>query len=800
MRMYAPWRNTRKFALLCTAVAAMAQNAAEHPSGNRTTPPTISSVAPVGMSRGTTVELTVEGFNLAGASAIYFSEPGIKGRIVRVKELPDLAEVRLGANGTASTVDLGPLPPRNQVTIEVDIAPEAQVGQAAFRLQTPLGTSPSGQLLIEPYYGESPDREPNDTLDGAFETFLPSILAGTISRPGDVDHFKITVKAGEELVFENPASMAGSTLQPVVSIVAPDQTVLKEFGGDGGASASYFAYRFAKAGTYYVRIGDFQQSGRGSHFYRIKAGNFPFVTSAYPLGLASGASRTVSLAGFNLGAGQVKVEGKASPEDPAAVVVRPEVDGGASFNQVKLGLGQEPEVEAAASNTSLANAQTIAVPSTVNGKVRGSHYFKFRAAKGQRVMLEVNARRLGSMLDSMIEVLDSRGNAIERATVRAVLETTTVLRDHDSASRGIRLQAWNGWAVGDYVMVGSELLRIEALPRGPDDDMIFDAFGGQRIAYLGTTSEMHAIDKAAYKVQIHPAGRQFSSNGLPLVRVNYQNDDGGPGYGKDSLVDFTAPADGEYLVRLRDVRGLSGEDYAYRLTVRPPRPDFRLSVAERNPNVPLGGAIPLTVTAFRMDGFDGPIAVELRDLPPGVTATQGVIGAGQVSATLLLRAAADVKAGAASELKIAGRAEAGGTAIERMANPEDRLKLISLMPPADITMRAETRVVEVEIGGTADLAVEIARHNGFGGRVPVEVRNLPPRVRVLDVGLNGVLLNENETRRGFTIEALPMAEPIEQLIYVSGRVETRSGLPASYAAPEPVLLRVKKPATRVSSR
>ncbi len=73
----------------------------------------------------------------------------------------------------------------------------------------------------------------------------------------------------------------------------------------------------------------------------------------------------------------------------------------------------------------------------------------------------------------------------------------------------------------------------------------------------------------------------------------------------------------------------------------------------------------------------------------------------------------------------------------------------------------------------------------------MEVRNLPPRVRVLDVGLNGVLITEDESRRSFTIEALPTAEPTDQLIYVSGVVETRSGQQSSYASAEPILLHVR---------
>ena len=44
-------------------------------------------------------------------------------------------------------------------------------------------------------------------MDNAVETFLPAVLSGEIGKPGDVDYFKIKVKAGEELVFENGAML-----------------------------------------------------------------------------------------------------------------------------------------------------------------------------------------------------------------------------------------------------------------------------------------------------------------------------------------------------------------------------------------------------------------------------------------------------------------------------------------------------------------------------------------------------------------------------------------------------------------
>lgn len=797
----APTLQLLKRALAVSGLAALAvipilADKSDHPTGSRITPPTLASVTPLGVARGTTVEMTIEGFNLAKASAVYFSEPGVKARILRIKELPDLAEVRLGSNGTQSTIDLGPMPPRNQVTIEVDVAADADVGLVKFRLLTPLGTSPEGRFLIEPYYGESADAEPNDTPEKAFESYLPSILAGAISRPGDVDHFKIQAKAGEELTFENGAMQLGSQLQPVVALLREDGSVMKEFGYDNPLQADRFSYKFEKSGTYYVRVSDYLQSGRAQNFYRYKVGKFPLAVSAFPLGLKRGEAKTVSLLGYHLGDAKLPVQGEASPEDENAVIVRPKIGNTKSFSRVRLVLGDEPEVEATGTNTSIASAQAVSVPATVNGRMNAmAHYYRFPARKGQKVVLEVNARRLDSELDSEIEVLDARGKPIERATVRAVSDTFTVLRDHDSQARGIRIQAWHSFAVGDYLMIGSEIVKIQALPRTPDDDFIAESFNNQRIAYFGTSSEAHAIDKPVYKVQIHPPGAQFTSNGLPLVRLHYRNDDGGPGYDKDSYLQFVAPADGEYLARIRDVRGEQSDRHSYRLTIRPPKPDFQLTMNPRNPNVPRGSSIPVTVTAFRTDDFDAPIEVELEGIPAGMRATKGVIGKGQVTTTLLISADDSADAKDATPIQVIGRAKIDGREVAHRANAEDKLKLVSLMPKPDILMTAETKEVVLEPGGKAEIFVSVARQYDYGGRVPVEVRNLPPRVRVLDVGLNGVLITEDEKRRSFLIEALPSAEPVEQVIYVSGKVETRSPQETSYAAPQTILLKVRPKAS-----
>ena len=759
--------------VLCAALA----DTGDRPTGNRTTPPTLDAVSPAGIARGTTVELTVEGLNLAKASAIYFSDKAVTGRILRVKELPDLPDVRLGSNGTPSTVDVGPLPPRNQVTVEVEVSPDAEIGPVRFRLLTPLGTSPEGRFLIEPYYGEAPDREPNDTPEQAFETFLPAILTGAISKPGDVDYYRLQVKAGQEVSFYNGAMLIGSSLQPVVTILDSGLDTIAEFGTNGGTSQVMFAHRFATAGTYYIRISDFQHGGRASATYRIIAGEFPLVLSAWPLGLQTGTTSSLKLAGFHV-APEWKLQGKPAPESADSLTLRPEH----AFNQIKVALGAEPEIAS--------QGGTVAWPVTINGRIASPgavNRYRFNARKGEEMVFEVNAQRLGSSLDSYLEVLDSRGNSIERAVVRPVWETAVTLRDHDSSGRGIRILAWDNLHTGDYAMVGAEIIRVAELPLSPDADCVFEGFGGQRTTFFDTTAEAHAIDSPLYKVQIYPPGTKLSPNGLPVAHLYFRNDDGGPGYGKDSLLHFTAPADGEYSIAIRDVQGLGGDSYPYRLTIRRPHPDYRLTVSPRNPNVPAGGAVPVTVTAFRTDGFEGAIDVRMENLPAGLHAAPSTIGKDQISATLTLVADAAAALPGAVSMKVIGQAAPG----TQVASPEDPLQLIALMPHPDIVMTPETREVTLAPGGTAEITVSITRQNGFGGRVPVEVRNLPPRVRVLDVGLNGVLIGETESRRTFTLEALPSAEPVDQLIYLSGFIETRSGQQNSYASPDPVRLHVK---------
>ena len=68
-----------------------------------------------------------------------------------------------------------------------------------------------------------------------------------------------------------------------------------------------------------------------------------------------------------------------------------------------------------------------------------------------------------------------------------------------------------------------------------------------------------ASDGSGVEPQPHPPGTKLIPNGLPVFTLFYENDDDGEReLGTDSRLLFTAPADGTYLVRVTDSRGIGG--------------------------------------------------------------------------------------------------------------------------------------------------------------------------------------------------------------------------------------------------
>ena len=103
--------------------------------------------------------------------------------------------------------------------------------------------------------------------------------------------------------------------------------------------------------------------------------------------------------------------------------------------------------------------------------------------------------------------------------------------------------------------------------------------------------------------------------GRPLARVS-----GADSAGRDCRLEWKAPAAGSYRLRVRDLQygSRGGEEFIYRLSLRPAQPGFSLTLAADYLNVLQGGKADVDALVERTGGFTGPIDLNLCGLPAGV--------------------------------------------------------------------------------------------------------------------------------------------------------------------------------------
>jgi hypothetical protein len=474
-----------------------------------------------------------------------------------------------------------------------------------------------------------------------------------------------------------------------------------------------------------------------------------------------------SLASFT-----IPIDQAAGPPVATAGVERVEIAGAPQTSQQ---VEHEP-------NNRPDQANPLTVPGRVSGAIDAggggggadSDYFRFAARAGEQWALEIDAARSRSKLDSFIEVLDAQGRPVPRVLLQAVRDSYFTFRGKsDSETDDFRVFNWDEMHINDYLYAKGEVVKFWLFPRGPDSGFVAYPGQGKRWGYFDTTPLAHALGEPCYVVEPHPPGTKLVANGLPVFTLYHENDDDAHReLGTDSRLFFTAPADGEYLVKVKDVRGFHGPEFRYTLTVRPRRPDFTVALGGVNPTVGAGSAREFTVSAQRIDGFEGPIRVDIAGVPPGFRTTAPlVIEAGQLQALGLIEAeagAAPPPASVATAIRVTATARIGDHEVTHAVNnlgtiqlaPAPKLRVtIGPAPggpqPSNATGEGTPEFV-IEPGQTITLTVRVER-DGDQGQVPLGKegagRNLPFGVFVDNIGLNGLLVLENQRERVFFITA-----------------------------------------------
>ncbi len=460
-------------------------------------------------------------------------------------------------------------------------------------------------------------------------------------------------------------------------------------------------------------------------------------------------------------------------------------------------------------NDAVAAAQMTNVPGRINGilqagegKTADVDYVRFHSPAGKTWVIETFGSREQSPADTRIQIFHADGEPALRMSLQAVRDSAINFRPIDSTQNSARVDNWEEMELNEFMYVEGEVVKLFKMPEGPDSAYVFYTIDGSRRCYFDTSATVHPIETPVYIVEPFAPGTKLVPNGLPVFPLYFVNDDGGyRKIGNDSSVLFTAPAEGDYVVQVTDVRNFSGPDFKYGLVIREPKPDFTVTIDGSNRVVAAGSGQRLTFKAQRQDEFEGAIRIAIENLPPGFAVSSPVeIEAGHIEARGVLTAAPDAVTPTMeqwSAVKVTASSNiAGVDVIKEVGNlgeikiDENKPKVLVILEPdvanADAPTAASDGVPAITIapGTTVTAKLRIIR-NGADGPVRFDVDNLPHGVIVDNLGLSGITLLPGQNERQLFISARSWVPESTRLIFAVSQTE---GNQASL----PILFHVRK--------
>jgi hypothetical protein len=586
--------------------------------------PTLTTPANLGAKKGETLELTLTGTNLADPVGVLLSCPGKVSIPTDNKNGTDAAKLRM----------------------KVELPADCPIGLHTLRVATKHGVSNFRPFVVDelPVVAEV---ETNRTKDTAQAVPIPVVVTGR-SDPEASDFFKVKVAAGQTVTFEVIARRIGSPLDPIVVLHdAKTKRELVDLYADdtpGLQSDCRLTHTFKEAGEFLVEVRDTTYRGGADYFYRLRIGDFPGATTAYPVAIERGKTTSVGFAGP--GTADIPAVSVKAPADPglAAVYVAPKRAGGASGWPVPVRLSDWPEIVEQEPNNEPAKANKLPVPGGVSArfdKAGDIDHFAITCKKGVKYAAAAMTYEINTPTEVLIRVLDAKGTEVGRsnpALPAARVEFTPV-------------------ADGDYVLAcehlnylggPNEIYHLTVRPVTADFDIVLGLDRGEAPPGGGTAvmATVNRLNGYAGPVELSIVGDEALTGkatlpaGQTIAFVPLLVEEGTKPGAYPFRVRGTATVDGKPIVKFGTLTD------AVKATLggipNPPpellngcaaavveKPAFALKFTADPASVEKGKAGKVLIEATRGEGADADIAVAPLFTPPTVTPAVKPIAKGQ---------------------------------------------------------------------------------------------------------------------------------------------------------------------------
>jgi hypothetical protein len=687
--------------------------------------PTLNVAVPLGMQRGTTLDMTLNGGNLAEPTALWTSFP------TKVTIPSD------NKNGTD----------QSKLLVRLEVPKEAPIGFHTIRLATTRGMSNFRIFCIDDL-PQVMETDSNHSLATAQTVNIPCVIVGRADTEM-TDYFKFAVKAGQRVSFEVLGRRLGSPFDPQISLheVKTGHELPNAYSNDspGLQTDARLTYNFKEPGEYVLSIRDVMYRGGPDFWYRLRIGDFPCATTPIPMAIKRGSKATINFTGPNVeGVAPMEVS---APSDPNvdALWIAPRGANGLHGWPVALTISDLDEAVEQEPNNDVAHANRLPIPGAITARFleKGDlDYFVFSGKKGQRVIIQGDSLEYYSptLLDMVVN--DAKGSQVAASNPQAAHPDDQKIDFNPPADGDYYLQVkhltdWGGpsevyrikitpYQPGFNLSVGLD--RFDSAPGGTVDIPIQtvtrrDYTGPIEVSVVGHPgiTGQTVINATPPPAPNQPAGRLTVSvkpdvpTGPHIIRIQ----------GKATINGKPVVVDADVTAAVKEqMAGLAFpprdllHPVAFAVTEKPP---FSLLAKIELAEALRGSPVPVVITAQRAPNFAEEIEVTASGLPANVTLPALKIAKGQNEVKGQLTPAANAPVGHSS-VRFNGKAKVSFKEFHVTSAPAN---LVLVLP---FELKVEPGVLKIPQNGKAKIKINATRKGGYQGPIAVELRNLPANV------------------------------------------------------------------------
>ncbi|MCG8649189.1 MAG: PPC domain-containing protein [Pirellulales bacterium] len=677
--------------------------------------PEVTVSTPRGLQRGTTQKVVLGGTRLADARQLLIDRPGIN-----VKSL--------------KPIDNG------KVELELEVPADTAPGLYPMRLATKTGLSNVIMFSV----GAMPqvdEVEPNSEFGKPQQISNNVTIEGVVARE-DEDYYAVTLKKGQPLTAELEGvrikkGRSNPFFDPYIAILDSQRFELATSDDAPLLQQDCVcSIRAPEDGTYLIVVRDSSFGGNNDR-YRLHVGSYPRPIAVVPAGGAPGEVLDMTFIDLHGDAWIEKVQLPSEPAEAFPLLAKNEAGISPSPNFIRVQAMQN--VIEREPNNSFKESTPGPLPAAfcgIVGEPGDLDFFSFEAKKNQTVQIRVYARKvLRSALDSVLNVYNDKGGRVggndDSGGPDSYLEYKIPAdgRYHIAVNDHLR-GGGPGYASRIEAKLAEPQLTLSLPDRRRYEATQINVPQGNRAAVMINASRQRfggAIDISGLNlpegVTVTPIQMPANRTTVPLLLS------AAPEAKLDArLVNFVGKVVDNPNIPSRFTQRhqlLIGQNNSVVYDYHADRGTVAVidklpcTIEVVQPQVPIvrNGAAHLTIRAHRDEGFDGDIPVRLLYNPPGIGSSGSIrITKGTNEAKIPITANGSAAIGT---WPVIAYASVGGNEI---ASEPIMLEI------SDKIFNFGFPKTSSELGGQADILVDVEIAKEFEGTCQVELVGLPAGV------------------------------------------------------------------------